>query len=747
MAKNRKASAPFPSREAVLEFINEHAGKAGKREIARAFNLDADQKRELKKLLRELTIDGHLQRGRGRRYAAPRSVPDVTVLVIARIDENGDLLAEPPQWPDDAPMPRIYMAPARRGQPALGIGDRVLARVSGLGDGAYQAKTIKRLAAASAKFLGVYDRTDKGGRLRPTNKRQKSDYLIAAGDDMGAEPGELVRAEAIRGKAMGLRQARVVERLSAADGGRNISAIAIHEHGIPEDFSPDSTAAAEAAGPAPSDGRECLRDFALITIDGADARDFDDAVWAEADPDPGNPGGWRALVAIADVSWYVRPGSALDQDARDRGNSVYFPDRVVPMLPEALSNGWCSLAPKEDRPCLALHLWISSEGRMIRHKFVRGIMRSAARLTYEQVQRARDGHPDDDTGPLLETVIAPLYGVYGGLLAERTRRNALDMDLPERQIDIGPDGMVRAIRERERLDSHRLVEELMIAANIAAAEALESRGAPCVYRVHDRPSLEKTEALNQFLRSMDLQFAKGQVPKPMHFNQILRKAAGTPESQMINQMVLRSQSQAEYSARNIGHFGLALGKYAHFTSPIRRYADLLVHRSLIAAFKLGPGGLNGGGGNFEETARHVSVTERRAVAAERDAADRFTAHFLADRVGATFDARINGVSRAGLFVTLAETGADGLVPIRTLPDDYYDHDERTHTLTGRTHGLRYRLGQDLEVRLEEAAPLKGALIFSVMGSAPAGSRRRSRPPGRRRGGAKGRGRRSSARRR
>ncbi|HEX7006026.1 MAG TPA: VacB/RNase II family 3'-5' exoribonuclease, partial [Alphaproteobacteria bacterium] len=448
---------------------------------------------------------------------------------------------------------------------------------------------------------------------------------------------------------------------------------------------------------------------------GADARDFDDAVWAEPDPDPRNRGGWHLIVAIADVAHYVRPGDALDKAARERGNSVYFPDRVVPMLPEALSNDLCSLRPNEDRACLAAQLWINRDGRLLRHRFDRALMRSAARLTYEQVQAARDGCPDDVTGPLLEPVLNPLYGAYRVLERARKKRGALEIDLPERQIVLGDDGKVASITPRARLDSHRLIEEFMILANVAVAEALEAKRQPCMYRVHEAPDPERVQALREFLETLGLNLAKGQVLKPAHFNRILERSADTPHARMVHELVLRTQAQAKYSPDNVGHFGLALRRYAHFTSPIRRYSDLLVHRALIGGFGLGPGGIGPeDAARFPEQGEHISATERRAVAAERDATDRYVAAFLADRVGAIFGGAISGVTRFGLFVTLDETGADGFVPMRRLPRDYYEHDEARHCLIGRSGGPRFDLGGRVQVRLVEANPITASLLFDLV---------------------------------
>jgi ribonuclease R len=478
-----------------------------------------------------------------------------------------------------------------------------------------------------------------------------------------------------------------VEKLGDTADPRSISLIAIHTAGIPTVFPPEAIALAEGAQPVQLGERTDLRELPLVTIDGADARDFDDAVWAEPDGDPANEGGWHIVVAIADVSWYVRPGDALDEEARRRGNSVYFPDRVVPMLPEALSNELCSLKPDVERACLAVHMWLDKDGRKLRHRFVRGLMRSVARLTYEQVQKAADGRPDAATKPLADGVIRPLYGAYGALDRERRKRGTLELDLPELRVVIGGDGHVEGIAPRARLDSHKLIEEFMIAANVAAAETLEQMRQPCMYRVHDAPDPARVEALRQFVEGLEdagLTLPRGQSVRPRQFNQLLRRAEDTPYRAVVNELVLRSQAQAVYAPVNIGHFGLALKRYAHFTSPIRRYADLLVHRALVAGCRFGEGGLPPvDPADFAATGEHISETERRAAGAERSAIDRYVVAFLADKVGATFAGRIVGGTRAGLFVRLTETAADGLVPMGSLPGDFYVVDENRHRLVGR----------------------------------------------------------------
>ena len=716
--KKPAKTAPFPSNEDILKFVEQSSGRVGKREIARAFKLNARQKMTLKKVLREMQQSGSLQKDRGKRVRKPGTLASVTVIQATGPDRDGEMMARPVTWESDDPPPKIYMVLDPRRQPQPGPGDRVLARLSATGDGAYEARVIRTIAAAPDQVLGIFGIVGGQGRLSPTDRRSKGEFVIDDQDTLDAKPGDLVRAELVAGRKLGLRRARIVERVAAdgSDGAATASMIAIADYGLPTRFSNDALKLAETAGPAPAKGRDDFRDIPLVTIDGADARDFDDAVWAEPDRDKNNTGGWHLLVAIADVSWYVRPGDGLDVGAYERGNSVYFPDRVVPMLPEALSNGWCSLVPDEDRPCMAVHLWIDASGKLIRHQFKRGLMRSKARLTYEQIQSAKDGHPDKVTKPLLQSVIEPLYGAYQALLKDRETRGVLELEMPERVIRLAKDGRVEAIANRQRLDSHKLIEEFMIAANVAAAETLQKARREFLYRVHDEPSTEKLDALREVLASIAIKFAKGGVASPKRFNSILKKTADTPHAPMVNMMVLRSQAQAEYGPDNLGHFGLALRRYCHFTSPIRRYADLLVHRALIDAGGLGQGGLGKSPRDMTEVGKHLSETERRAAGAERSAVDRFTAAYLEQRIGARFGGRINGVTRFGLFVTLEETGADGLIPIRTLGEDYFVHDEDRHSLRGRRSGLEYRLGQNVEITLKEANPVSGGMIFALANS-------------------------------
>jgi ribonuclease R len=685
----------------------------GKREIARAFKLNADQKKALKKVLREMEQTGIIKKKRGSKFSKPGKLPRVTVLEVTGPDKEGDLRAKPLNWEGNID-PVIFMLSERAGNPALGIGDRILARLEETEKGIYSAKTIRRISEAPDHILGVLIKIEDELRVQPTDKRQKGEMVVRPVDSMGAQSGELVRAKVLPGKRFGMRHAKIIERLEYMNAPGAISLIAIHQYDIPTEFPADAIKIADDAKAQPLGQRSDLRHIPLITIDGADARDFDDAVFAEPDTDNKNPDGWHLIVAIADVASYIATGDHLDKEAQKRGNSVYFPDRVVPMLPEALSNGWCSLVPNEERPCLAAHLWIDKSGHLLRHSFVRALMLSHARTTYEQIQAARDGNPDEITAPLVNTVIPPLYGAFQVLNKYRQERSALELDVPERKVEIGKDGKISSITPRQRLDSHKLIEEFMITANVAAAQSLEKHNQPCMYRIHDRPSPQKLEAFSEFLGTLDYTFAEGQVIKPIQFNQILFKAANTPNAPMINQMVLRSQAQAEYSPDNIGHFGLALSRYCHFTSPIRRYSDLLVHRALINAHKLGGDGLQSDGEDFEELSTHLCSTERRAASAERDAMDRYVSDHLSNCIGSIFNARINSVTRFGLFVTLNETGADGLVPISSLAGDYYDLDPTGHLLIGQNSGNLYQLGQAVEVILREAMPVSGSLIFQII---------------------------------
>lgn len=710
---------PLPSKADILDYIQKSPNNVGKREIARAFTIRGADRPAFKALLRELEEEGLIDRGGKRRFSEPGRLPEVAVIDAIRVDEQGDLIAQPSGWEEAAAPPLIFILSSKDMRSAVGVGDRVLARLKLTGDGAYEARPIRKLTGGPRQVLGVCEKTDHGDLMvRPVSRKERQTISVDKNHTQGAGHGEFVLVTVDGGARRGFSKGRIVERIHEAGIEKALSLIAIHSHGIPHDWPAAAIEEAEACTGVELGKRTDLRSTPLVTIDGEDARDFDDAVWAAPDTNSDNEGGWHLIVAIADVAWYVRPGSALDRAAYDRGNSTYFPDRVVPMLPEALSNGWCSLRPNEDHPCLAVHMWIDRHGKLIRHKFIRGLMRSHARLTYEQVQAAMDGNSNDLTAPLLDNVITPLYGAYKCLNKAREKRGALALDLPERKILVNDEGNMTGVQPRPRLTSHQLIEEFMVTANVAAAQTLQRSAAPGLYRVHETPDPDRVSTLRTALQTMDLKLSPAGSIRAKDFNYVLSAAKGDPAESLVNTMILRTQSQARYEPENLGHFGLALSQYTHFTSPIRRYSDLIVHRSLISVAKLGQGGLVRGERDLQETAEHISMTERRSAAAERETVDRFTAAFLTDRVGASFTGRINGVSRFGLFVTLDETGADGILPIKRLPSDYYEVFEDIHMLAGRSSGMAFSVGDLITVTLSEADAMTGGLAFNYVEHSP-----------------------------
>ncbi len=728
----------IPSKDDILAFIADNPTQTAKRDIARAFGIKGADRIALKQTLKEMEVEGKLSRRRSS-YRDAEKLPPVSVLQVLEPDADGDLFARPLEWNSELPPPRILMA-LRSSDPALAAGDRILARLTETPgeDHAYMARMIRRIGTNPERILGIYRAGSDGGRVMPIDKGSDRQYIISAGATGGAKDGELVEAEQSGPKGrMGLPKARIVTRLGDPTGPRAVSLIAIHQHGIPDHFDDAVVAEADAAKPASIKGRMDLRHLPLLTIDPADARDHDDACLVE----PHDDGSFTIWVAIADVAHYVTSGSELDRAARQRGNSTYFPDRVVPMLPDTLSGDLCSLHEGVDRPCLAVAMTVDAEGQKISHVFHRAMMNSVASLTYEQAQAAIDGTPDAMTAPLLESVIKPLYAAYAALARARQLRQPLDLDLPERRIELDDDGVVTAVNFKDRLDAHRLIEEFMVLANVCAAETLIARKTSLLFRVHEEPSPEKLDALREVAQASGLTLAKGQVLKTAHLNRLLAQAQGTDADELINLATLRSMTQAYYNAENFGHFGLALRNYAHFTSPIRRYSDLIVHRALIAAHQWGRDGLSPWDiEHLDETAKLISDTERRSMAAERDTTDRYLAAFLSSHVGAEFGGRISGIARFGVFVKLDGTGADGMIPIRNLGREYFHYDAETQTLMGSESGQIIGLGQRARVRLTEAAPVTGGLIVELLEldgrtqpKAPSGAR--GKPPRRRQGSA------------
>ncbi|MEL7042052.1 MAG: ribonuclease R [Pseudomonadota bacterium] len=701
----------FPDRATVLAFLEQHPDATTKQDIARGLKVKGRERQTLRAILKDLEADGTLTKTGRRAWARSETPPPTSVIVFERTDENGDLIAratgkDGPFGPDI-----LYDGYSKKMRgPAPGIGDRGLARLKETG-GVWTARLMKLFEARDDErpITGVYLATARGGRVQPANRKIKAELHVREADRNGAEDGDLVLAKPLLQRGYGPVRCQIIEILGRREDPRAASLLAIAAHDIPTAFPEGVISAAQRAKPAEVP-RTDLRQTPLITIDPADARDHDDAVFAEPLPD-----GFRVIVAIADVAAFVTPGSALDQEALKRGNSTYFPDRVVPMLPFELSADACSLKEGQDRHCLAVEMTFDRSGTKRSHRFLRALMRSAGALSYEEAQRAIDGHPSARARPLLDRVLKPLWAAYDALSAAREKRGPLELDLPERKVEMGEDGAVLGIRTKERFKAHKLIEEFMIQANVCAAEELEKRKTPLLYRVHDTPSDAKIAALSEFLKTLDIKWPLGERTQTHRFNRLLADFDATEHAEAVSEIVLRTQSQAIYSPENIGHFGLNLAKYAHFTSPIRRYSDLIVHRALIKALKFGPDGLpEKQVAQLDETAEHLVRTERRSMAAERDATDRYLASFLADRVGAEFEGRITGVTGSGLFVRLAETGADGFCPASQISEEYWRYQEAAQALVADTSGRRYELGQPVQVRLREVTPLDGGLLLELI---------------------------------
>ena len=742
----RKRSAGLPSRKQILDFIASSDQPAGKREIARAFGLSGQDKIDLKRLLNDMADEGLIDHSRGRAFHQAGGVPKVTVLRVTQVDDSGNVFAVPEQWHAETPPPRLRVVERGQGKQrrsALGIGDRVLCRTEEKGQG-WLAHPLKKLARAAELVLGVVRQEGERFWLSPVDKRERRELFI--GELKDAQPGDLVLCE-VSG-----RPPRVSARVDAVLGDpfapRSFSLIAIHKHGLRAEFAQEAIDEAHRVAKQPLGEREDLTHLPIVAIDPEDARDHDDAIWAEADGE----GGWNAIVAIADVSFYVRPGSELDREARARGNSVYFPDRVVPMLPEELSADICSLKEGEDRAAMACRLKIGKDGALKEWRFTRAKVRIAANIAYEDAQAAIDAAEEetvDVSSPvcfmppiegrvpqeLVEKALKPLWACWRALFAARQKRDPLELDLPERRVMLDEKGRITSIAPRDRLDAHRLVEDYMIAANVAAARALEAKKAPVMYRVHEPPSREKLVALKDYLKTFGIEFTLGQVIKPGTFNRIIERLGDGDGREEIMEQLLRTQMQARYAPERLGHFGLALATYAHFTSPIRRYADLLVHRSLVDAYKLGEGGLpRGEEEKFEQIGEQISMLERRAMEAERETIDRYVAAYLSDQVGQLVECRITGVQPFGFFATVEDLGGDGLLLAKDLGTEYFRYDEAARQLVGDDSGETYRIGQRLTLRLAEANPVTGSLRFELPEGSYGGSSaapRRDRTRGKR----------------
>ncbi len=725
MAKQKKRSSPptirpLPEKSEILEFLKTSPQKTGKREIGRAFGIRGAQRVPFKQLLREMADEGLIE-GRRKKITRPGHLPPVTVLSITHLDEEGDLIARPEKWESEEQPPLILVHSGdKRARESFGVGDRVLARITKLetpdtGIPPFEAHVIKKLPKEDRELLGIFDQlSDGSGIIKPIDRKILREWVVSVKDSTDVKDGELVRFMPSKGPRHGPSLATISARLGNPDEQNAVSLIAIHRHGIPDHFPKDVLHELDTLPALTLDKREDLRDMALITIDPFDARDHDDAVYACEDTDESNVGGYVVTVAIADVSYYIDTGSKLDREALKRGNSVYFPDRVVPMLPEKISNDLCSLREHEERPCLAVTMHFDKYGDKIDHRFMRAVMRSHAKLSYEQAQMAINGQGDETALPLLEPVLKPLWAAWRNLLKARAKRHPLELDLPERKIVMDDQGRIKDILTPERLEAHKVIEEFMIAANVCAAQTLDQHKSPVIYRIHPVPSFEKMQSLAEFLQTLKIKFPRQEQIKAQQLNDILLKVKDTEFDDLVNETVLRSQSQAEYNTRNEGHFGLNLQQYAHFTSPIRRYADLVVHRALIGALGFGKDGLEERqAAKLGTIASDISDLERRAMAAERETTDRLIAYHPADNIGASFQGRISGVTRSGLFVRLSDTGADGFIPASKIGNEYFYYDEKRRSLIGEQSGETHQMGASVTVRLVEAIPTAGALRFEL----------------------------------
>ena len=673
--------------------------------------------------LEDLVRRGEVVLNRRGQYCLREQLPGLVVgTVQAQRNGDGTLL------PDDASAPIHLSAHEMR---EVMHADRVAVRIEGPRfRGKPQGTIVEVLERRTREVVGRLHVDSGLAYLVADNPRITHRVLVPEAQRAGAEPGQIVIVEITRPPSRSAQPVGRVSRVLGEHGSPGMETdIAIHSHGLPFEFPAAVVAEAEAYGARiPQDaiaGREDLRDIELVTIDGEDARDYDDAVYCER-----SRGGWRVIVAIADVGHYVRPGSALDAEARERGTSVYFPNRVLPMLPEALSNGLCSLVPHEDRLCLGCELRVNDAGHITRSRFFEGVMRSAARLTYREVGEFL-ARPEGRHEPRLEALrerLLALHGAYRSFIRERTGRGALELDTPELKLKFDEQGRVAALVEQPRNDAHRLIEECMIAANIAAARFLDRHRVPTLYRVHGLPEVDRLETLRLFLREFGLWLPPAEEVRPEHLRDLLQKIGDRPDALLISTAVVRSMPQAVYQPGNIGHFGLALEHYAHFTSPIRRYPDLVVHRGIRQVLQGGdPQALVEWHGAFPVLGQDCSFRERRADEATRGAVAWLKCFYMQERVGEEFDGIVSGVVDFGLFVQLDGLQVDGLVHVTALGQDYFARDRSGFRLVGRSSGRVFKLGDRLRVRVVNVSLDDRRVDFELAGTA--GEPRRARRPG------------------
>src|SRR5438445_1209920 len=726
---------------AVLELLASHGKPMAVREVVRRLGLDASLRRDLKGVLRKLIADGEVVSVHGARVGLPSRMD----LVVGRLTANpagfGFVAPDKP-----APGARrregdVYVSAVNMKE-AL-HGDRVVARIERHTPKGAEGRIIRVLERAQQRIVGRFEEDGRfGGHVIPFDRRVLHEVFIPPGDQAGAKPGDMVLAEITRPPtATRNPSGRVLEVLGRLDDPGTDLKVIMAKYDLPDAFPEDVEAEAArvptAVRAADTAGRTDFRGWETVTVDPETARDHDDAI--SLDRLPG--GGWKLAVHIADVAHYVRPGPALDQEAYLRGTSVYFPDRVVPMLPHALSSNICSLVEDQDRLTQPAVLELDARGRVRKAEFHDGVIRSRARMSYQQVQRIVDGDAE------LRRQFAPLVPLFERMdelakLMHRRRyaRGSLDFDLPEPKLVLDAAGEMTAVVATERLDSMRVIEEFMLAANEAVADELSRPGMPALYRIHEPPDPERVEEFAELVSSLGYRMpAKAEEVRPQDFQLVLRQVAGKPEEKLISYLLLRTMKLARYHEENLGHFGLATDSYTHFTSPIRRYPDLVVHRALRALMQRAERNLPA---DLPEMARHLSEMERRASDAERELIEWKKVRFMADKVGEVFTGYVTGVQAFGLFVELEEIYVQGLVHVSSMADDYYHFDERAHLLKGENTGKVYRLGDKVEVQVArvdlERRQIDFALVDVLERAAARGSRgtppgprgKPARPPGR-----------------
>ena len=708
----------IPSRQAIVDSLNAAPAPLSLEALGEQFDIRASKHlRALENRLKAMVRDGQLHRNRAGQFGLTQALELVTGKVQAHRDGYGFLIRD--DGGEDVYLSGREMRP-------LFDGDRVAIRIVPGRRESVQGRVVEVLARAKTEIVGQF-RRERGIGYVLEHGGSRTELLIGRGDTRRAKPGDIVRAEIVeypseRGHAIG----RVVEIIGGEDEPGIATDIAILAHGIPDEW-PEAVERQLVEIPdhvprsAQAD-RVDLRDLPLVTIDGADAKDFDDAVWCERRGE-----GFRLIVAIADVSHYVAPDSAIDREARTRGTSVYFPDRVVPMLPEKLSNGLCSLNPEVDRLCFVCDMSVSKTGRVTKSEFFEAIMRSTARLTYPDAMAILDGERKGKDAGRLRRVLTPLHEVYGAFAGARSKRGAIDFDLTESVIELDESGAVKSVRPLERLTSHRVIEECMIAANVEAAKRLGKVRLPGLYRVHEGPNPEKIEELALLLRSYGFKLPPLGKLEPAHFSRILAQVAGRPEAELIETMLLRSMSKALYQPKNAGHFGLSLGAYAHFTSPIRRYPDLLVHRALkFAARHKSPKGYTYSMDEMAHLGERCSTAERRADVAVWDVEEQLKVAYMEQHVGDEFDVIVASVAPFGLFVRIPELHVDGLVHVSALPPDYYHRDPSGTRLSGERGKHEYRLLDRLRVRLQSVDLEQRKIDFVPVEQRPSSGRKEKR---------------------